>query len=289
MEISPDIVHLFRCLACRTTYSSHGRGLRCNGAGRHTVVLKDDVLIFARPNVGKYRLDYASQYAALWTYGYATLHGGGDESVYRTVASLIAEELVGHTNEHPVIVDGGCGVGRVTGDAARLSPRGTVLAFDASPAMLSFARRIVHGRRSIKVALPSGGFPSLAILPYGLAHPIFGRADVEKLPLANRIADIVLSVNIVDRLPSGPERALRECHRVLRPGGVLIFTDPFNWTEPWLWEKYPDSASVLRLIEQTGFVSETWFDDLHYREILDARGSFNQFRTLVVKARKRGK
>lgn len=282
----PEVVRLFRCPACRATYSTRGRGLRCNGPKRHVVLFKDDVLIFARPNVGKYKPDYASRYAALWTYGYATLHSGRDEGLYRTVASLIAEELVGRQKNQAVIVDAGCGVGRVTGDAARLSPRATMLAFDASPAMLSFARRVVHDRKPIKVALPSNGFARLTIPSYGLAHPIFARGDVENLPLADGIADLVLSVNIVDRLPRGPEDALRECHRVLRPGGVLIFTDPFNWTEPWLWERYPDSASVLRLIEQTGFVSEIWFDEMHYREILDARGSFDEFRTLVVKARK---
>jgi SAM-dependent methyltransferase len=289
MERPSDVVRLLRCPTCRAKYSARGRGLRCDGAKRHTVTFKDGIWIFARPNVGKYKPGYASRYAALWTYGYATLNSGRDEGVYRTVASLIAEELMDQRNEQPVIVDGGCGVGRVTGDAARLSPRGSVLAFDASPAMLSFARQIVHGRKPIKVTLPSDGFPSLAIPPYGLAHPIFARADVENLPLANGTADIVLSVNIVDRLPHGPEIALRECHRVLRPGGVMIFTDPFNWTEPWLWHRYPDARAVLSLIERTGFVVETWFDDLHYREVLDARASFDEFRTLIVKARKRGR
>jgi len=152
--------------------------------------------------------------------------------------------------------------------------------------MLALARRIVHGATPVVVTLPAYGFPRLTIPTYANERPVFSRADVENLPLKNRTADLIFSVNIVDRLPHGPERALREAYRVLRRGGTLVFTDPFNWTEEWLWRKYPDAASVLRLIERLGFVLETWFDELSYREILDARGSTDEFRTLAVVARK---
>lgn len=287
MELPSELLPLFRCSACHAALSTRDGDLACAGATRHVVETEDGVLVFARPDVGKYDPTYASRYAALWTFGYVTMHSGLDEGLYRTVSSLIAEALAESGTATPVIVDAGCGVGRVTGDSARLAPGATVLAFDASPSMLSFARRVVHGREPIEVELPSYGFPRLTIPPYAIDRPIFSRADVENLPLADGVADIVLSVNIVDRLPHGPEAGLRECHRVLKPGGALIFTDPFNWTEPWLWERYPDSASVLRLVEQTGFTLETWFDQLYYREILDARGSIDEFRTLVAKGRKR--
>jgi SAM-dependent methyltransferase len=286
MRLPHAILPLLRCPHCGSSYANAGDDITCVGTQRHVVEIEGDVFVFARPDPGKYDPDYAARYAALWTFGYATLHSGRDENLYRTVSSLIAETLTESESTEPVVVDAGCGVGRVTGDCAFLFPRSTVLAFDASPPMLSFARSVVSGSEPIEVMLPAYGFPRLVLRPYANDRPVFSRADVENLPLVDGIADLVLSVNIVDRLPHGPEHALHECHRVLRPGGVLIFTDPFNWTEPWLWERYPDSASVLRLIEQTGFVSETWFDDLHYREILDARGSFNEFRTLVVKARK---
>lgn len=287
MDLSAEVVRLFRCPTCHATLSAHDGGLGCDGPDRHVVDTEDDALAFARPDVGKYDPMYAARYAALWTFGYVTLHSGLDEGLYRTVSSLIAEALAENRTEGPVIIDAGCGVGRVTGDTGRLAPQATILAFDASPSMLSFARRVVHGREPIEVKLPSYGFPLLTIPPYADDRPIFGRADVESLPVADGVADLVLSVNIVDRLPHGPEVALREAHRVLKPGGALIFTDPFNWTEGWLWERYPDSASVLRLIEESGFSITTWFDQLYYREILDARGSIDEFRTLVVSARKR--
>lgn len=112
------------------------------------------------------------------------------------------------------------------------------------------------------------------------------RADVERLPLADASVDLVLSVNIIDRLPRGPELAFRECHRVLKSGGTFIFTDPLNWTERWLWEKYPSTEAVLALLKEIGFQVRTAFDQLLYREILDGRGSVDEFTTLAVKATK---
>jgi len=287
MTLVPELARLFRCPSCHAPLSVRDGALCCVGTERHAVETEDTLIVFARPDTGKYDPTYASKYAALWTFGYATMHSGWVEGLYRTVTSLLAEALVQVGTEKPVIVDAGCGVGRVTGDSASLAPGATVLAFDASPSMLSFAQRVVLGHEPIDVELPAQGFPRLTIPPYGLDGPIFARADVENLPLADAVADIVLSINIVDRLPHGPDIGLRECHRILKPGGTLIFTDPFNWTEPSLWLKYPDAASVRRLIEAIGFSIETWFDQLYYREILDARGSSDEFRTLVVRSTKR--
>jgi SAM-dependent methyltransferase len=277
------IAPFVRCPACGAALARDGGGLAC--ASGHTIPSENGLLLFAAPDAGKYDPAYAARYAALWAFGCETLHSGLDEGLYRTVSSFLAEALAAGENAEPLIVDAGCGVGRVLSDAARLAPRGTVLAFDASLAMLEFARRVAAGD-AIEVSLPDFGFPTLRIARPPAPKAILARADVEDLPLADACADVVLSVNIVDRLPHGPEIAVRECHRILRPGGTLIFTDPFNWIDPALWQKYPDAASILRLLEQTGFAIETWFDDLFYREILDGRRSFEEFRTVAVGARK---
>jgi SAM-dependent methyltransferase len=285
-RLSSALARVLRCPGCSSPLAAEENRVLCTGSEAHEIEVEEDTLVLARPDPGKYDPVYASRYAALWAFGYATLHNGLDEGLYRTVSSFVAEALAACTTEQPLIVDAGCGVGRVTGDCGRLAPHADILALDASPPMLAFARRVVLGTDPIEVELPKYGFPRLTIPPYGLITPVFARADVEHLSLADASVDLILSVNIVDRLPRGPELAFAECHRVLKPGGTLIFTDPFNWTEPWLWEQYPDSASILRLLEQTGFTLETWFDNLYYREILDARGSIDEFRTLIVRARK---
>lgn len=287
MEIAAEVLTVLRCPDCGEPLSGTAEQVACSGKERHVFASENGLLAFANIDPGKYTPDYAKRYAALWAYGFATRHSGLDEPLYRTVSSLAAEALAARPAGEgaPVIVDAGCGVGRTTADCAQLAPAATVLGFDGSPFMLELADRIVRGHAPVAVDLADAGFASQSIP--GRAHEdvFLALADVERLPVASDCADLVLSVNIVDRLPRGPEPAFRECARILRPGGWLVFTDPLNWLDAESWRRF-EAGDVLKLLEACGFELETWFDDLWYREILDARGSFEEFRTLVVKARK---
>src|SRR5437764_5780061 len=49
-----------------------------------------------------------------------------------------------------------------------------------------------------------------------------GRADAESLPFADRSFDLVLGHAVLHHLP-GLDRAFDEFHRVLRPGGWIVF------------------------------------------------------------------
>ena len=299
----PDrVLALLACPACRAPLEPSGTGVACRGPEPHRFETEDGFLTFARPPQGKYGADYAARYAALWAFGYQTLHRGSDEPLYRAVSSLVAEALAVRERDGlaagrveaapapcgpPVIVDAGCGVGRVAADCAALAPDGDVVAIDGSPAMLGLARRIVLGTEPVNVPLPADGFPSLTIPARGRANVHLVRADLEALPIADATADLALCINTVDRLPHGPDRALAECARILRPGGRVLFTNPMNWTDPELWRRYPAAEALLGYFEEQGFTVETWFDDLHYREVMDARGAFEEFRTLVVAGRRR--
>ncbi len=287
MSLPSEVLRLLSCPACGGQLSDAESGLACLGPSRHIFPLEDGFLTFAKPPVGKYDPAYAARYAALWAFGYETLHSGFDESLYRSVSSLAAEALASAPREGPrSIVDCGCGVGRVAADCAALAPDGVVLGVDGSLAMLELAERIVHGREPVAVDLSAYGFGTLTIPARTRENVHFFRADVEDLPVADGCADLALSINIIDRLPHGPDRAFAECHRILRPGGHLLFVNPLNWTEGALWEQYGRGEAIVRLLEGHGFRIETWFDGLAYREILDRRGSFEEFTTLVVLARK---
>jgi SAM-dependent methyltransferase len=53
-------------------------------------------------------------------------------------------------------------------------------------------------------------------------------ADVRRTPLRDGSVDAVLSLGVVEHDERGPVVALREAHRILKPGGVLLLAVPFN-------------------------------------------------------------
>ena len=124
-----------------------------------------------------------------------------------------------------------------------LAPNAEILGFDGFLAMLELARPIVAGEESVTVDLSAYGFGELVIPLRRFPGVHLFRADIERLPVADGVADLVLSVNTVDRLRHGPERTLTEARRMLRSGGTLVFTDPLNWAEK---ESGPPIPTPLR-------------------------------------------
>ncbi len=61
--------------------------------------------------------------------------------------------------------------------------------------------------------------------------------------------DVVLAANLMDRVPD-PQRVLQQARAALAPGGVLVLTSPFSWSEEytdrgnWLGGAYKDGVPV---------------------------------------------
>jgi ubiquinone/menaquinone biosynthesis C-methylase UbiE len=105
--------------------------------------------------------------------------------------------------EDRLVLDAGCGRGRAT-VAAALAGAAEVLGVDISNQMLELARgAAVTARVADRVS--------------------FRQADLERLPLEDGAFDIALLLEILLHL-ANPVATLRELHRVLRPGGVLMVT-----------------------------------------------------------------
>ncbi|MEN3615722.1 methyltransferase domain-containing protein [Plantactinospora sp. ZYX-F-223] len=139
------------------------------------------------------------------------------------------------------VIDVGCGTGYLTRRAAvAVTPTGTVTGVDPSPQMLAVARR--------------------------LAPPTctFTEAGGERLPVADSTADRVVSCLAFHHIP--PELradAVREMHRVLRPGGRLLVADfrpPRAWparhllgavTSPAM--RYDGSDEIRAAVAAAGF------------------------------------
>lgn len=105
------------------------------------------------------------------------------------------------------ILDLGCGTGYLTRQLARQYPRVPRIGLDLAWPMARAARQ-------------------RGPLPWGL-HRIWSRsrfvvADAEALPLATASVDLIISSLTLQWCD--PERVFAECRRVLRPGGLLLFT-----------------------------------------------------------------
>lgn len=277
---------LLRCPMCHTPLRQREKVLECERDPLHTFACDGPYIVFdSSIDQGKYDEEYSARYAFLWAYGYESRNSGLVESLYRSVSSLVAETLEGTPTNELLFVDCGCGTGRSTSDAAKLAPLARFLAVDASSWKLNLAAKILTGAEPIQEALPKYGFPNpLTIRGRGLTNVILAQADAAALPLDSGIADVVLSVNLLDRVAS-PRNVLQEARRVLRPRGTLVVTTPMNWCTEQVWRQYPDATALLALLQDCGFRVETWFDQLQYRETLDGRGSLEEFTTLVVSCR----
>lgn len=120
---------------------------------------------------------------------------------------------------HPgdAVLDVGCGAGVDTLCAALLAgTNGTVTGADASPHMLDRARA---NRAAMDDAMASA-----TRTPQQSAPIRFVETGAESLPFAAGSFDVVISNGVFSLIVDKPA-ALREIHRVLRPGGRLRLAD----------------------------------------------------------------
>ena len=116
-----------------------------------------------------------------------------------------------------LVVDAGCGAGWFLPELA--ASGGRVVAVDNAPRQLEKARE--RARR------------------LGLHNVEFREGDLASLPLGDGEADALFAQLSLHHAPQ-PESALRDWHRVLRPGGSLVITDFMPHEESWLRDEHAD-------------------------------------------------
>ncbi len=133
--------------------------------------------------------------------------GTGFRALRAAQAQFIAHQLRALTSAQ-TILSVGCGNGAI--EQHLIDPRWRLYAFD-----LSFAGPAL-GRRQVQA--------------HGRAGLSFAQAAIAPLPVRDDQFDGVLALSVLHHLTAaGRERALREAHRVLRPGGWFIAYDPSRW------------------------------------------------------------
>jgi ubiquinone/menaquinone biosynthesis C-methylase UbiE len=149
------------------------------------------------------------------------------------------------------VLDIGCGNAR---DIARIAAcGGHVIGVDISEGMVAAARQEVERMGGNEITLQVG--------------------DATRLDFPDASFDKVLCSEVIEHIPDAPQ-ALREMHRVLKPGGTLVLSTPnkgswYGFERYWLWEKllrrkwphpcdvWRSMSELLALVEQGRFkVSE---------------------------------
>jgi SAM-dependent methyltransferase len=131
----------------------------------------------------------------------------------------IAATFIAQIPTPQTIVDAGCGTG---GNLAFLSTYGHAVGFDMSAAALLYAQQADH---------------------------TICRASIDAIPFASASADLVTSFDVIyHRAVRDDAAAVRECARILKPGGYFLLRVPAN---DWLRGYHDERVHTARRYSKT--------------------------------------
>lgn len=151
------------------------------------------------------------------------LFNGTANAIRRQALPPLHEVFAGRDQRKLKLLDIGCGTGRFLDFVKQTWPRLQVQGLDMSEAYIRHARRHLNGR----------------------ARTNFSVGKAEAMPMPDASQDAVTAIFVFHELPPEVRRGtLRECVRVLKPGGRLVLVDSLQHGDR------PDYEGLLELFPQ---------------------------------------
>lgn len=182
------------------------------------------------------------------------------------VGDQIIERLQYIKKDFGDIIDVGSGTGYCHNQLKQLYPRGLFYSLDIAHAMLLQARKkLSFYRRWIKT------------------QSLYVCGDIETMPIADNSVDLIVS-NLALQWVNEPQKAYQELFRILRPGGLLMFSTLGPDTLKELrhsWQAVDDKARVHPFIDMhhvgdmllgamfSDPVMDVEYYTLHYKSVRD--------------------
>lgn len=200
----------------------------------------------------------AQQYDQRW----ASAGGSTTEQTQQAIVADLCADWAGRN-----VVEIGCGTGRFSLILARMGIQLTLI--DLSPRMLAVAQA--------------------KLVEQGLAHNVqeYLNASIYDLPITSATVGGIVSLNVFNHL-NNVALALRQCARILKPGGELLFNYPnlysYFWPVAWrinqrhqaigqeVFSQWFKPAEVNRHLQAAGFVLTKRVGHVHAPRALDRFG-----------------
>jgi len=149
-------------------------------------------------------------------------------------------------------LDLGCAVGRASFELARNVPE--VIGIDFSKAFIATAKKLAS-TGGVSFRLKEEGNrtrPARATAPSQKirSRVSFRTGDALRLPELGTF-DLVLAANLIDRVQDPKKLLQKVLPRLVRPGGLLLLTSPYTWSEEftpqarWLKNSFPTLRKLL--------------------------------------------
>ena len=153
--------------------------------------------------------------ARLYDVQVETLFYGAAAAMRRAGLRSIAHFMQGRDQRQVALLDVACGTGRFLKDVRRAYPAMQLTGLDLSTAYLQEAERFLGRLRPVR----------------------FINANAEAMPLEDASQDIVTCIFLFHELPPDVRRVVtRDIARVLKPGGLFVFTDSLQMGDKPNWD-----------------------------------------------------